>query len=82
MTAIPELRTFRERLSALADGSDPLGLQRVFAKATLQADPPESPLYYLDDHFVAYTGGQPVANLDFSSRHCGVAFRCAGDHEG
>jgi len=61
MTAIPELRTFRERLSALADGSDPLGLQRVFAKATLQADPPESPLYYLDDHFVAYTGGQPVA---------------------
>jgi hypothetical protein len=61
METIPELRTLRERLSALADGRDPLGLQRAFAKATLAADPPESPLYYLDDHFVAYTGGQPVA---------------------
>jgi hypothetical protein len=59
VSAIPELRTLRERLSALADGSDPLALQRAFAKATLCADPPTSPVYYVDDHFVAYTGGGP-----------------------
>jgi transposase len=58
---IPELRTLRDRLSALADGSDPLALQRAFATATLAADPPTSPIYYVDDHFVAYTGGRPVA---------------------
>jgi hypothetical protein len=59
--AIPELRTLRERLSLLADGADPLALQRQFAKRTLAADPPTSPVYYVDDHFVAYTGARPVA---------------------
>jgi len=61
LAAIPELRTLRERLSELADGSDPLALQREFAKHTRAADPPTSPVYYVDDHFVAYTGGRPVA---------------------
>jgi len=61
VSAVPELRTFRERLSALADGSDPLALQRCFAARTLAADPPTSPVYYVDDHFVAYTGARPVA---------------------
>ena len=59
--AIPELRTFRDRLGALADGSDPLALQRAFAARMLQADPPTSPVYYVDDHFVAYAGARPVA---------------------
>jgi transposase len=67
---IPELRTFRERLSALADGSDPLALQRAFAKATLLADPPASPVYYVDDHFVAYAGGRPVAKGWNTKRRC------------
>ena len=58
---IPELRTLRSRLSALADGSDPLALQRAFASATLAADPPTSPIYYVDDHFVAYAGARPLA---------------------
>ncbi len=35
---IPELPTLRPRLAALADGTDPLGLQRVLAKAMLAAD--------------------------------------------
>ena len=59
--AIPELRTLRTRLSELADGSDPLALQRDFAKRTMAADPPTSPVYYVDDHFVAYSGARPVA---------------------
>jgi transposase len=61
VSAIPELRTLRTRLSALADGGDPLALQRAFASATLAADPPTSPIYYVDDHFVAYSGARPVA---------------------
>ncbi|MGH9057074.1 MAG: putative transposase [Acidimicrobiales bacterium] len=61
LTSICELRTWRDRLAALADGSDPLALQRAFAKQMLVADPPLSPVYYVDDHFVAYSGGRPVA---------------------
>ena len=59
--AIPELRTLRDRLCVLADGSDPLALQRSFAARMLAADPPVSPVYYVDDHFVAYAGARPVA---------------------
>lgn len=59
--AICELRTLRSRLSALADGGDPLALQRAFAASTLVADPPTSPIYYVDDHFVAYSGARPLA---------------------
>ena len=61
VSAIPELRTLRSRLSHLADGSDPLALQRSFASATLAADPPTSPIYYVDDHFVACSGARPLA---------------------
>src|SRR5674536_76697 len=53
----PQLTTLRARLSALADGSDPLALQRAFAAGTLAADP----VYVVDDHFVAYSGARPVA---------------------
>ena len=56
-----ELRALRDRLSALADGSDPLALQRAMATRMLGFDPPLSPVYYIDDHFVAYSGAQPVA---------------------
>ncbi len=57
---IPELATLRARLSALADGSDPLGLQRAFAAGMLSADPAGDPVYFVDDHFVAYSGARPV----------------------
>jgi hypothetical protein len=56
----PELATLRARLSALADGSDPLGLQRTFAAGMLAADPAGDPVYFVDDHFVAYAGARPV----------------------
>jgi transposase len=57
----PELATLRARLAALADGSDPLGLQRAFAAGMLALDPADDPVYFVDDHFVAYSGARPVA---------------------
>jgi transposase len=59
--AVPELKTLRTRLAALADGTDPLELQRAFAAGMLAADPAGDPVYFVDDHFVAYTGARPVA---------------------
>ncbi|WP_448073581.1 putative transposase [Georgenia yuyongxinii] len=61
LSVVPELRTWRPRLGALADGSDPLALQRAFAAGMLAADPAGDPVYFVDDHFVAYSGAQPVA---------------------
>jgi len=61
LAMIPELATLRSRLGALADGADPLALQRAFAAGMLGADPAPDPVYFVDDHFVAYAGAQPVA---------------------
>ncbi len=58
---VPELKTLRTRLGALADGTDPLGLQRAFAAGMLTADPAADPVYFVDDHFVPYSGARPVA---------------------
>ena len=43
------------RLAAIAP-TDPLKLQQLFASAMLSADPVTSVVYYVDDHFVPYTG--------------------------
>jgi len=61
LASVPELRTLRTRLGALADDCDPLGLQRAFAAGMLTADPAGDPVYFVDDHFVAYSGAKPVA---------------------
>ena len=61
LAIIPELKTLRTRLGALADGADPHGLQRAFAVGMLSADPASDPVYFVDDHFVSYSGAQPVA---------------------
>ncbi len=61
LSAIPQMATLRARLSALADGSDPLALQRGFAAGMLATDPATDPVYFVDDHFVAYSGARPVA---------------------
>jgi hypothetical protein len=57
---LPELRTLRPRLAAIADHCDALALQRSLAKAMLAAEPNESGLYFIDDHFIPYTGALPV----------------------
>jgi hypothetical protein len=64
ITALPELRTLRTlrpRLAAIADACDPLELQRAFAAAMLRAEPDESGVYFVDDHFVPYAGRLPVS---------------------
>jgi transposase len=69
LRTFPHLRTLRPRLSALADASDPLALQRSFAAAMLAADerPPE--VFYVDDHFVTYWGQRPIAKGYNVRRH-------------
>ena len=57
---LPGLRTLRPRLAAIADATDPLALQRMFASAMLAADPVTSGVYYVDDHFVPYAGAKPA----------------------
>src|SRR5271154_4379410 len=59
--ALPGLRALRPALARIADRTDPVALQRMFASAMLAADPVASGVYYLDDHFVPYTGAKPVA---------------------
>nr|NLI48810.1 hypothetical protein [Propionibacterium sp.] len=60
LTTVPELKTLRTRLAALADGTDPLELQRAFAAGMLAIDPAGDPVYFVDDHFVPYAGARPV----------------------
>ncbi|MDQ6949174.1 MAG: hypothetical protein M3256_23675 [Actinomycetota bacterium] len=58
--SFPHLRTLRPRLGALADLIDPLGVQVALAKAMLDADASPPEVFFVDDHFVAYTGARPV----------------------
>jgi transposase len=57
----PHLRTLRPRLGALADSSDPLAVQVALAKAMLDLDSEPPGVFFVDEHFVAYTGSRPVA---------------------
>jgi hypothetical protein len=61
LPALPGQRAIRPRLAAIAEAADPAGLQAAFAAAMLTAAPALSGVYYVDDHFVAYTGAKPVA---------------------
>jgi hypothetical protein len=60
LAVLPDLRTLRPRLAAIADAADPLQLQALFASAMLAADPVTSGVYYVDDHFLPYAGAKPV----------------------
>jgi hypothetical protein len=57
---LPDPRTLRPRLAAIAETCDPLALQRQLGAAMLAADAPGLHVYYVDDHFVPYEGGKPV----------------------
>ena len=61
LSTLPGLRALRPELARIADAADPLRLQTLFAAAMLVADPVTSGVYYVDDHFVPYTGAKPVA---------------------
>ena len=57
----PHLRTLRPRLGALADAADPLVVQVALSKAMLDSDREPPSVFFVDEHFVAYTGSRPVA---------------------
>ncbi len=61
LAVLPGLRTLRSHLARIADAADPVAVQAMFASAMLSADPVTSGVYYVDDHFVPYTGARPVA---------------------
>lgn len=59
---LPELRTLRPRLAAIADSCYPLGLQRSLATAMLAVEPNLSGVYFVDEHFMPYSGAKPVGS--------------------
>ncbi|MCL4413890.1 MAG: helix-turn-helix domain-containing protein [Actinobacteria bacterium] len=61
LESFPHLRTLRPRLCGLAQAVDPLEIQSALAKHMLAADDLAPEVFFVDDHFVAYTGSADVA---------------------
>jgi len=61
IAALPELSSLRARLGEIGDRSDPLELARRCGAGMLRFDPSPDPVYFVDDHFVAYSGTARVA---------------------
>jgi hypothetical protein len=59
--ASPGLDALRPRLSAIADATDVPALQTALATAMLAMPGHAGDLFYVDDHFVPYSGAKPVA---------------------
>lgn len=57
----PELATMRARLAAVADGCDPVLVQAALTRALIATAAPAEQVFFIDDHFVAYSGAAPVA---------------------
>ncbi len=82
---LPDPRTLRPRLAAIAGACDPLALQRQLAAAMLAADAPGLHVYYVDDHFVPYEGARPVPKgWNTKRRHAqpGRADTMVSDYQG
>src|ERR1035441_9814447 len=74
---LPGLRALRPALSEIAGRTGSLELQTLFAAAMLAAGPVTSSVYYVDDHFIPYTGAKPAAKGRDSKRG-----RPGGGHAG
>jgi transposase len=61
VVASPGLDTLRPRLAGIADHLDVPALQTRLATAMLALPGTDAGLFYVDDHFVPYTGAKPVA---------------------
>ena len=60
-TLSPGLDVLRPRLAGIADDSDIPALQTSLATAMLTMPGHSAGVFYVDDHFVPYTGAKPVA---------------------
>ena len=82
---LPDPRTLRPRLAAIAGQCDPLALQRQLGAAMLAADAPGLHVYYVDDHFVPYEGAKAVPKgWNTKRRHAqpGRADTMVSDYQG
>jgi len=57
---VPSLRAPRPRLAAIADSCDPVELLGGYFQAMMRTDPGRSRVFYVDDHFISYTGERPA----------------------
>lgn len=57
----PSTRTLRSHLGALGDAADAVDLQTRLANALLALDAPDIDVFFVDDHFVTYSGRAPLA---------------------
>lgn len=57
---MPHLRALRPRLAQIADSCDPVELLGSYFAAMMRTDPGASRVFYVDDHFISYTGAQPA----------------------
>ena len=57
----PTIRTLRGRLGDAGDTANAIDLQTRLAKALLTVDAPAIDLFFVDDHFVTYSGSAPLA---------------------
>ena len=57
----PTTRTLRVRLGGIGDTTNAIGLQTRLAKALLTVDAADIDVFFVDDHFVTYSGSAPLA---------------------
>jgi len=57
---VPHPRALRPRLAAIADSCGPVELLGGYFAAMMRTDPGTSRVFYVDDHFISYTGEQPA----------------------
>ena len=66
----PELRTLRPRLGAIADACDPVEIQTALSRGLRASDEAPAQVFFVDDHFVPYSGAAPLAKgWDTKRRH-------------
>jgi len=56
----PEVRTLRRKLDELAESTDPVLLTRELARSLMRLEPVWESVYFVDGHFVDYSGELPV----------------------
>jgi transposase len=59
---MPDLRAIRPRLAQIADHCNPMQMQRSVAQEMLAVEPNVSGVYFVDEHFMPYSGAKPVGS--------------------
>lgn len=70
LSAAPDVRTLRRKLSELSEQVDPVVVMRQVARGVLRLEPVWEGLYYVDGHFIPYHGELAVPKSRDPKRHC------------